>query len=99
VIVSTCEDVEFATSLVGKLKSLVDQYRIVLVGTEALLGMETIAASDLDPLGFLFAAAHFADPKDERNLAFLSASKSASIRMPTNTHTWGMMSPTSTYVP
>ena len=72
VIVSTCEDVEFATSLVGKLKSLVDQYRIVLVGTEALLGMETIAASDLDPLGFLFAAAHFADPKDERNLAFLS---------------------------
>ena len=72
VIVTTCEDVEFATSLVGKLRSLTGQYRIALVGTEALLGMETISATDLDLLGFLFAAASFADPMDERNRAFIN---------------------------
>jgi LysM repeat protein/ABC-type branched-subunit amino acid transport system substrate-binding protein len=73
VIVTTCEDVEFATSLVGKLKSLVTKYRIAFVGTEALLGMETISASDLDLIGFLFPAATYTDRTDARDQAFVSA--------------------------
>jgi LysM repeat protein len=71
VIVTSCEDVEFVTSLVGKLKPLSGKFSIALVGTEAWLGLESIAVSDLDVLGFHFAAASFADPADARNKAFI----------------------------
>jgi hypothetical protein len=63
--------VEFVTSLVGKLKPLSGKFSIALVGTEAWLGLESIAVSDLDVLGFHFAAASFADPADARNKAFI----------------------------
>jgi len=45
----------------------------VLVGLESWLGMETLAASDLDVLSFMHAAASFADYSDVHTQAFVKA--------------------------
>jgi LysM repeat protein len=71
VLVVPSEDVEFVTALVSKLKPLASKQRIVLVGLESWLGMETLAASDLDVLGFMHAAATFADYTDLPTQAFV----------------------------
>jgi len=73
VLVAPSEDVEFVTSLVGKLKPLAKNYRLALVGMESWLGFETVAAEDLDLLGFLFAAGSFVDYEDPRTQAFVTA--------------------------
>lgn len=66
VIVVPSEDVEYVTSAVGKLKPLSDKNTIVLVGLQGWLDMAPVAASDLDALGFSFAAPSFFDPSDAR---------------------------------
>lgn len=73
VIVSANEDVEFVTSLVGKLKPLAAKYRIALVGMEKWQHIASVDIQDLDVLGFLFAAGSFADPTDVRLQAFSDA--------------------------
>jgi LysM repeat protein len=71
VIVSASENVEYVTALVGKLKPLAAKYRILLVGMETWLTMSTVAATDLDLLGYQFAAGSFIDREDPRVLDFL----------------------------
>jgi ABC-type branched-subunit amino acid transport system substrate-binding protein len=71
VIVSASENVEYVTALVGKLKPLAAKYRILLVGMDTWLTMSTGAATDLDLLGFQFAAGSFIDKEDPRVLDFL----------------------------
>jgi LysM repeat protein len=73
VIVSPSDDVEFVTTLVGKLKPLATKYRIQLVGMEAWKDMASVAATDLDLLAFTFAASSFADPLDARLRTFTHA--------------------------
>ncbi len=70
VIVAPSEDVEFVTTLVSKLKPLAEKNRIVVIGMESWLNMDPVASSDLDVLGFLFAAGSFADPADPRLQGF-----------------------------
>ncbi|MFZ1331554.1 MAG: LysM peptidoglycan-binding domain-containing protein [Flavobacteriales bacterium] len=70
VIVAPFNDVEFSTALVGFLKQQTTKFRILVVGMESWLQNESIAASDLDQLGFLFASGSFADPADEKLNAF-----------------------------
>ena len=66
VIVAASEDVEFVSALVHKLKPLAAKHRITLVGLESWLGMETLAADDLDLLNFMFASGSFLDKDDPR---------------------------------
>ncbi len=66
VIVAPSEDVEFVTTLVSKLKAQAEKFRIQLIGMESWLGMDPVAAADLDVLGFCFATGSFADPADQR---------------------------------
>lgn len=73
VIVAPSDDVEFVTTLVGKLKPLAAKYKIQLVGMEGWKDLETVAATDLDLLGFTFAASSFADPMDQRLHDFTKA--------------------------
>jgi len=70
VIVAPFDDVEFSTALVGFLKQHATKYRISLVGMESWLENASIAAIDLDELGFLFASGSFADPTDPKLQAF-----------------------------
>jgi len=72
VIVAPFNDVEFSTALVGFLKQQATKYRIIVVGMESWLQNASIAAIDLDELGFLFASGSFADPHDPRLIAFTS---------------------------
>ena len=73
VVVVPSEDVEFVTTLVGRLKALATKHRILLVGMESWTEIPSLAASDLDLLGFSFAASSFRDPKDPRLQAFTRA--------------------------
>jgi len=73
VIVAPSEDVELVTTLVGKLKPLAEKYRIVLVGMETWLDLGSVAASDLDLLGYTFAASTFTDLADPRVERFVTA--------------------------
>lgn len=70
VIVAPSEDVEFVTTLVGKLKPLAAKYRIALVGMESWQEVESVSATDLDALGYLFASGTWTDPTDPRLVAF-----------------------------
>jgi ABC-type branched-subunit amino acid transport system substrate-binding protein len=65
--------VEYVTTLVTKLKPLADKYKIMVVGLEAWQRMETVALTDLEVLGFHFAAPSFADPEDPALQAFTIA--------------------------
>lgn len=71
VIVAPSEDVELVTTLVGKLKPLAAKHRILLIGLESWLDMGSVAASDLDVLGFTFAASTFTDHADPRVRSFV----------------------------
>lgn len=73
VLVVPSDDVEFVTALIPKLRSLAADQRIVVVGMESWLGMETVASSDLDLLGFHFASGSFVDERDPRVVAFTRA--------------------------
>lgn len=73
VIVAPSDDVEFVTTLVGKLKPLATKYRIVLVGMESWMDIGTVAASDLDVLGLLFASSTFTDHSDPGTRSFVKA--------------------------
>ncbi|MBL7950900.1 MAG: LysM peptidoglycan-binding domain-containing protein [Flavobacteriales bacterium] len=73
VIVAPSEDVEFVTTLVGKLKPLATKYRILLVGMESWKEMPSVPLTDLDVLGFTFATASFSDPADPRLKRFTLA--------------------------
>ncbi len=73
VIVAPSFDLEFVTNLVGKLKPLAARHRIVLVGMDSWLAMESVAAADLDMLGFLFASPTWVDHEDPRVQAFTHA--------------------------
>lgn len=66
VVVAPSDDVEFVTNLVGKLKSLAAKQRIVLVGLESWTTMETVAATDLEVLGFMYASPTWVDHGDPR---------------------------------
>ncbi|MCB0770251.1 MAG: LysM peptidoglycan-binding domain-containing protein [Flavobacteriales bacterium] len=77
VLVVPSENIEFLTSLVVKLKPLADKYRIALVGLEKWTTYESLAAIDLDVLGFRYAASSFLDPKDPRVMAFTKAYRNA----------------------
>jgi len=70
VVVLPSEDVEFVTRLVVKLKPLADKYRLLLVGMENWTRIESIAAQDLDLLGYTFAATAFTDRNDPKVQAF-----------------------------
>jgi hypothetical protein len=70
VLLAPGEDVEYVTTLVSKLKPLATKYKIMLVGLESWQTMETVATTDLELLGFHFAAASFADPDDASLQAF-----------------------------
>jgi ABC-type branched-subunit amino acid transport system substrate-binding protein len=70
VLLAPGEDVEYVTTLVSKLKPLATKYKIMLVGQESWQTMETVATTDLELLGFHFAAASFADPDDASLQAF-----------------------------
>lgn len=73
VVVAPSDDVEYVTMLVAKLKPLVGKFRIALVGLESWHTMETVAAADLEPLGFRYAVASFIDVDDARVAAFIQA--------------------------
>jgi LysM repeat protein len=75
VILSSCEDVEFVTSLVSSLKRQCEKYRyrIMLIGSESWLDMETVALEDLDMLQFTFPVQGFADPADKAVRTFVNA--------------------------
>ena len=73
VLLAPSEDVEYVTTLVTKLKPLADKYMIMVVGLEAWQRMETVALTDLEVLGFHFAAPSFADPDDPALQAFTKA--------------------------
>lgn len=73
VVVVPSDDVEFVTSLVTKLRPLAAKQPVVLVGMESWLAMETVAATDLEQLGFMHATAVFADHGDPRVQAFVAA--------------------------
>lgn len=75
VIVTSCEDVEFVTSLVSSLKRQCEKYRyrIMLIGSGSWLDMETVALEDLDMLQFTFPVQGFADPADKAVRAFVNA--------------------------
>lgn len=73
VIVVPSEDVEFVTATVGKLKGLVAKQQLMVVGMESWLGMDPVAAPDLDLLGFTFAAGTFADPAEPAIQRFTQA--------------------------
>ena len=73
VLVAPSDDVEYLTTLVAKLRPLASDKRILLVGLESWLGMETLAISDLDQLGFTYASATFIDPEDARVQAFANS--------------------------
>lgn len=73
VIVTPSEDVEFVTTLVGKLKPLAAKQRILLVGMESWTGFSSVAAPDLDVLSFHFAAPAFTDLDDPRMRSFVRA--------------------------
>lgn len=77
VIVAPSEDVEFVTTLVGKLKPLAAKYRIMLVGLERWTTFGSVAAFDLDLLGFTFAAGSFIDHKAPATKAFVQAYRDA----------------------
>jgi len=77
VIVSPSEDVEFVTTLVGKLKPLTTKYRIMLVGLERWMTFESVAATDLDLLAFTFASGSFTDHSDPATKAFVQAYRNA----------------------
>ncbi len=66
VVVAPSEDVEFVTTLVNKLKPLATKYRIALVGMQSWTEFGSLAASDLDLLGFRFASASYTDMSDPR---------------------------------
>lgn len=66
VIVAPSEDVEFTAMAVARLKALVEKHRILVVGMESWLSMDPVSASDLELIGFTFAAGSFADPLDPR---------------------------------
>ena len=72
VIVVPSEDVEFAATVVVKLKALAAKSSIRLVGMESWLRMDPVSATDLDALGFTYASAsHFnaEDPATQRFIA------------------------------
>lgn len=71
VILAPSDDVEFVTTLVNKLKPLATKFRIALVGMESWTEFGSLAASDLDLLGFRFASASFTDMSDPRTQAFI----------------------------
>jgi LysM repeat protein len=75
VLVTSCEDVEFVTSLVSSLKRQCEKYRyrILLIGSESWMDMETVALEDLDMLQFTFPVQGFADPADEAVRNFVNA--------------------------
>ncbi len=73
VVVAPSDDVEFVTTLVGKLKPLATKFRIILVGSESWTGYTSIASSDLDLLGFEFAAPSYTDREAPRTRAFVKA--------------------------
>lgn len=64
VIVAPSEDVEFAATVVVKLKALVAKHQVKLVATESWLSMDPVSATDLDALGFSFASASHFDATD-----------------------------------
>lgn len=72
-IVTSCEDVEFVTTLVSTLKQRHETFAITVIGPESWLRMETVALEDLDQLRFTFAAQGFADPADPDVRAFEKA--------------------------
>lgn len=71
VVFAPSEDVEFVTALVSKLKPLAGKQRIIIVGLESWTTMPSLAASDLDVLGFLFAAPTFTDLSAPATKAFI----------------------------
>ncbi len=71
VLVVPSEDVEFVTSLMVKLKPLVEKYRILLVGMEQWTTFQSVAAADLDLLGFTFASGSFTDRSDPKVKEFV----------------------------
>jgi len=73
VVVVPSEDVEYVTTVVNRLKPLAAKQAIVLVGMEAWLDMQTVAAQDLDLLNFHFAAASFIDPTASKLIRFTRA--------------------------
>ena len=77
VIVAPSEDVEFVTTLVGKLKPLAAKYRILLVGLERWTTFGSVAATDLDLLGFTFAAGSFTDLMVPATKAFVQTYRDA----------------------
>lgn len=66
VIVAPSEDVEFTAMAVAKLKALAEKQRILVVGMESWMSMDPVSASDLELIGYTFAAGTFADPLDPR---------------------------------
>lgn len=72
VIVVPSEDVEFATTVVVKLKALAAKHSVRLVGMESWLRMDPIAATDLDALGFTYAAANHFDATDPGTQRFIA---------------------------
>jgi len=77
VVISTSEDVEFVTALVGKLKALSTKYRIQLVGMQSWSDMGSVAVTDLDELGFTYAAPDFVDLVDPRTRSFTERFRAA----------------------
>lgn len=73
IIVTSCEDVEFVTTVVSTLKQRHESFDITVIGPESWLRMETVALEDLDKLKFTFAAQGFADPADPAVRAFEQA--------------------------
>ncbi len=73
VLVVPSDDVEFVTHLVTKLKPLAGKHRIKVIGLATWLDNQSLAASDLDLLGFSFAAEGFTDMEEPRTREFVRA--------------------------
>lgn len=73
VVVVPSEDLEYVTNVVAILRPMASKQQIALVGLESWSSMETVAATDLGTLGFMYASASFVDYEDPNTQAFVQA--------------------------
>jgi len=73
VVVVPSEDLEYVTNVVAILRPMASKQQIAVVGMESWSAMETVSATDLETLGFMFASASFVDYEDPDTQAFIKA--------------------------
>ncbi len=71
VLVVPSEDVEYVTAFVALMRPLASKYSIAVVGLESWQSIESVGATDLETLGYMFASATYYDVEDARTQKFI----------------------------